>query len=450
VLLDFLTSVASAHRDAEAILWRDNACTYGELLDAMHAWQGRLEKERLPAGSVVALEADFSPDAVAALLALIEHRCIVVPVTKAAALRREELLETAEVEATISFVGTDEAAFGRCDRRASHPLYAQLRGQGHPGLVLFSSGSTGKSKAALHDFARILEKFHRPSRPWRAVAFLLFDHIGGINTMFHLLSSGGCLVVVEDRSPDAVLAAIARHRVELLPTSPTFLNLILLSEAYKRHDLSSLKRVTYGTEPMPESTLGRFHQLFPELELTQTYGLSELGILRAKSKASDSLWVKLGGEGCQIRVVEGILQIKSPWAMLGYLNAPSPMTADGWFVTGDVVQQDGEFLRIVGRRSEMINVGGEKVHPAEVESVIEELDGVAEATVYGERNPITGNIVCARVALKEAEDPKLAVRRVIEHCRQRLQRYKVPVKVTVAECLGPTERFKKRRLKELS
>ena len=164
-------------------------------------------------------------------------------------------------------------------------------------------------------------------------------------------------MTVKDRSPDEVLSSIQQYEVELLPTSPTFINLILLSEAYTKYDISSLKTVTYGTEPMPKSTLIRFNSLFPNICLLQTYGLSEVGILRSKSKSSDSLWVKVGGEGFQTRVVGGLLEIKAESAMLGYLNAPSPFTKDGWFQTGDSVLVDGEYIIILGRKSELINIG---------------------------------------------------------------------------------------------
>src|SRR5919106_3948228 len=98
-----------------------------------------------------------------------------------------------------------------------------------------------------------------------------------------------------------------------------------------------------------------------------------------------------------------MLQIRARSAMLGYLNAPSPFTPDGWFPTGDAVDVDGEYLRIRGRQSEIINVGGEKVYPAEVESVLQSMDGVAEITVCGEKNPITGQMVTARVRLTTGE-----------------------------------------------
>jgi len=250
---------------------------------------------------------------------------------------------------------------------------------------------------------------------------------------------------VQERSPDAVCDAIERYRVQLLPTSPTFINLLLLSDAYKRHDLGSLEMVTYGTEAMPETTLARFHTLFPEIQLLQTYGLSELGILRSKSKSSDSLWVKIGGEGFQTRIVDGLLQIKAQSAMLGYLNAPSPFTPDGWFATGDVVEVDGEYLKILGRQSEIINVGGEKVYPAEVESTLQLMDGVEDAVVSAERNAITGQIVHARVRLKTAETAAEFGKRMRLFCRGRLPTFKVPQKVVVVGEALHGERFKKMR-----
>jgi acyl-coenzyme A synthetase/AMP-(fatty) acid ligase len=445
-MIDFLLDVFEGNREKDALVWRDTPVSYGWLLERVRDWRARLEGEGVRPGTITAVEADFSPNAVALFLALAERSCVFVPLTSSVAAKKAEFLEVAEVEGVFSIDESDEARLTQLARGATHPFYAALRERGHPGLVLFSSGSTGKSKAAVHDLAGILEKFKMPRHSLRTVSFLLYDHIGGVNTMLYTLSNAGCMVTVRERDPDAVLAAIERHRVELLPTSPTFLNLVLLSEAYERHDLSTLKTVTYGTEPMPETTLKRFHELFPKITLLQTYGLSEVGILRSKSKSSDSLWVKVGGEGFETRVVEGILQIKARSAMLGYLNAASPFTEDGWFNTNDAVEVDGEYIRILGRQSEMINVGGEKVYPAEVESVIQSMDNVAAVTVHGERNPITGQIVCARVTPLHAEDPKALAARVKAFCRQRLQLFKVPVKVSIIEDRQYSDRFKKTRV----
>src|SRR5882724_10114949 len=429
MFIDFLLEVFREKAESEAVIWRDQSFAYGKLLDWTNHWRGYLRENRIAAGTVTAIEAEFSPNAIALMLALIESGCIAVPLTSSVAAKKAEFMAIAGVEALLELDARDEARLTRFERPPTHEILQRLRERGHPGLILFSSGSTGQSKAAVHDIVGMLGKFKVRRHARRAITFLLYDHIGGFNTMLYQLSNAGCIVTVQDRDPDTVLRTIERHKVELLPTSPTFINLILLSEPHRRYDLSSLKIVSYGTEPMPESTLRRFHSVLPHIELQQTYGLSEVGILRSKSRSSDSLWVKLGGEGFQTRVVDGILQIKAESAMLGYLNAPSPFTADGYFITGDRVEIDGDNMRFLGRDSELINVGVQKVFPAEVETVLLECEEVEEAVVYGQRHPIIGHIVCADVQLRNGLDETEARRSIKRFCAGRLDAFKVPVKI---------------------
>ncbi len=446
--LDFLQHRFIENADREAIVWDHAGYTYAWLTEQMKEWERKIREKEIKHGTVVVLEADFSPISVALFLVLLKQRCIVVPLTSAATAMRDMFLEIAQGEVVVRVDNKDETEIVRLPRLADHKMYHELKRRRHPGMVLFSSGSTGKSKAAVHDVTPLLDKFKVPRPPLRSISFLLFDHIGGINTMLYVLSNGGCLITVNDRNPDKVLEAVQKNKVELLPVTPTFLNLVLISEAYQRYDLSSLKMITYGTEPMPESTLKRFHKLFPNLRLQQTYGLSEIGIMRSKSETSDSLWVKIGGEDYETRVVDGILHIKARSAMLGYLNAPSPFTEDGWFNTNDRVEVRDEYIRFLGRDSEIINVGGEKVYPAEVESVIQEVDNVAEVTVYGEKNAIMGNITCARVSMRKQEDPKNFSSRIKYYCKRQLEKYKVPVKIHILQEKQHSQRFKKKRTTE--
>jgi long-chain acyl-CoA synthetase len=443
--IDFLLDVFRASQTKDAVVWRDTIFSYAWMSDAVEGWIEWLSKNGIAQGSVVSLEADFSPNAVALMLALVERRSIIVPLTRSVESKKPEFREVAQVEAIINISDNDQARIEKTGHAVEHELFRQLIRDQRPGLVLFSSGSTGKSKAAVHDFVPLLEKFKFPRQSLRALTFLLFDHIGGVNTLLYNLSNGGCVVIVQERSPDAICRAIEQYRVQLLPTSPTFLNLLLLSEAYKCYDLTSLELVTYGTEVMPESTLSRFHRLFPGIRLLQTYGLSELGILRSKSKSSDSLWVKIGGEGFQTRVVDGMLEIKAQSAMLGYLNAPSPFTSDGWFQTGDAVEVDGEYVRILGRKSEIINVGGEKVYPAEIESVLQLMEGVENVVVSSEPNPITGQIVKAKVKLNTDESVMEFRQRMLKFCRDKLPKFKIPQKVVLVAESMHGERFKKLR-----
>lgn len=145
-------------------------------------------------------------------------------------------------------------------------------------------------------------------------------------------------------------------------------------------------------------------------------------------------------------MVDDILWIRSESAMLGYLNAKAPFTDDGWFITGDAVEVDGEYFKILGRKSELVNVGGEKVYPAEVESVILELPNIIDVTVSGKRNAITGQVVVAKVVVGQSESPAEVSARVRKHCRERLLPFKVPAVVEVTDESLHSDRFKKRRV----
>ncbi len=444
--IDFLMKVFKENADKTAVVWRQQKFSYSVLLEQVAKHLSELDRLEVTPGTVVGLEGDFSPSCIALFLALTERDCIIVPHTNANQAGRGRKDEIAEVECYFRFDEKDQVKFERTERKGAHSFYQIIRERHVPGLVLFSSGTSGDPKGAVHDFTALLEKFQTRRKAFVTLNFLLFDHWGGLNTMLHTLSNGATIVTVSDRSPEGVCALIEETAAELLPATPTFLNLLLLSGAYKTRNLQSLKVISYGAEPMLESTLRRLREVFPHLILQQTYGLIEVGVLRSKSREDGSLWVKLGGEGYQMRVVDGILHIKTKSTILGYLNAPAPITEDGWFITGDAVHQEGEYLRILGRKSELINIGGEKVYPIEVESCIQALENISEVTVYAEKNPIMGQILCAKVRLTDYEDPKEVAVRIKSHCQQKLDRFKVPVKIKVLEEVHYGDRFKKSRV----
>lgn len=432
--------------DLPAIIWNNKIFTYSEIIKKYNIASEFLIENNINSGEVVSLTSDFTPNTIALIFALIENKNIIVPFNYSIKETELSKFDIAKVQRRIRVnVKTDEYEISSYSCDGEHELYKVVRERNVPGLVLFTSGTSGKPKGAVHDFLKLLEKFKVSRKSLRTVNFLLFDHWGGLNTMFHTLANGGVVLSLKDRNPKSVCEFIEKHNIELLPASPTFLNLLLISEAYKNNDLSSLKLITYGTEPMPQTTLKRLKKTFPGLKLQQTYGLIELGVMRSKSKSDDSLWVKIGGEGFETRVNDGLLEIKANSAMLGYLNAPSPFTEDGWFMTGDQVEVDGEFFKILGRKSEIINVGGEKVYPQEVESVIQEVENVAEVTVYGMKNPIMGNVVCAKIRLASDEDKKQFTKRLKAYCNEKLLPYKVPVKIKFDDSEQFNDRFKKIR-----
>ncbi len=433
-----------------AIIWRDQAYTFDDLAISCHQWLDRFAAQGVRPGSSVAVVGEFSPQSISALLALLKLSCVMVPLSRESLSwesrePHEELLVVAGVEHVLELGQGDEWSMKEGPGRRDHPLLEKQRAAQQPSLVLFSSGSTGQPKAILHDLAKLLNKFRTPRHCYRTLGFLLFDHIGGFNTLFYSLANLGCLIIAEDRTVTKVCEVIERHGVELLPTSPSFLNLILAAEAHRSFDLSSLRLITYGTEVMSERTLALANEAFPEVRFLQTYGLSEVGILRSKSQANSSLMVKVGGEDIETRVVDGRLHLRGGSSMLGYLNAPDPFDADGWFDTGDEVVQEGPYLRFLGRQSDIINVGGQKVYPVGIEEVISELPEVIDVAVFGEKHPLLGETVAAAVQLAEPLSALEMKRRITRHCRGRLLPYMIPVKVRVADEKLFTHRFKKIR-----
>jgi acyl-CoA synthetase (AMP-forming)/AMP-acid ligase II len=414
--------------------------TYADLLAECEQWHQRLA---INPGTVVALRADYSLSATAALLAMLSRGAIVAMLPRDKDVRSfladacaTELLEI-ERDGTYRH---ERLADTNCD----HPLLDRMRVQNESGVVVFTSGSTGKPKAAVQSTERFLAKFAKPGRRFRTLGFLRFDHIAGLDTLFYSLASGGALILARQRDPETILALIDSHRVEVLPASPSFLRLLCLAPVDPSRDLSSLKIITYGSEPMDPPTLSLLNRRFPNLQISQKYGTTETGSPRSISRGNDSLWIKLGS-GVETRIVAGTLWLRSEGTILGYLNAPSPVDEDGWYNTGDLVDVDGEWIRFRGRESDVINVGGEKVAPAEVEQTILELPFVESAVVEGEKNALMGQIVTARVSLTKAARSLEAVKLIRSHCAGRLARYKIPVKIDVVETLLVNDRQKKTR-----
>lgn len=434
------------HADQPSIIWKHQTLSYQELINKVEEAAVFLAGNKIKPGQVIALTGDFTPNTIALMLALINNENIIVPFN--APIKEGESGKTAIAQVQFNIivdVDTDIYILEELPFGGINNFYQSMHQTNSPGLVLFTSGTSGVPKAAVHNFAKLLHKFKAVRRSYRTINFLLFDHWGGLNTLFHTLSNCGVVLALKNRKPEAVCEFIQNYKIELLPVSPSFLNLLILSEIYKKFDLSSLQLITYGTEPMPLHTLQKAKSLFPKVNFQQTYGLIELGVLRSKSRDDNSLWVKLGGDGFELRVVDDILQIKADSAMLGYLNAPSPFTDDGYFITGDQVEVDGEYFKILGRVSEIINVGGDKVYPQEVENQILKMDNVQEVTVFGEKHALMGNIVCAKVILTQPEDIKLFTRRLKQFCKDKMQPFKIPIKVKIEDSPLFNDRFKKTR-----
>jgi acyl-CoA synthetase (AMP-forming)/AMP-acid ligase II len=434
--------------DQIAIVDTNESFSYSELYYQVLAYRRELDLE-IESGKIVAILSDYNFYSVALFFALFQKHAVIVPIVSA---NIEEIDRRTSVVKPCVVIRIDdgELVFEHKSLQSQyHPMVQSLISGGNAGLILFSSGSTGEPKAMVHNLDNLINSYHgKKSKNLCILVFLMFDHIGGLNTLLNALSIGAKVVFPAIRNPDHVARLIQRFQVNVLPSSPTFLNLMLMAGVHDRYDLSSIKMITYGTESMPESLLEKIKAVFPRARLLQTFGTSETGIVQTKSRSSDSLEIRFDDPSAECKIVNGELWIRSKTQVLGYINSSmDSFTEDGWFRTGDLVEQsDGGFIRIRGRLKEIINVGGEKVLPSEVESVVLELEFVDDCMVFGEKTAITGQMVSIQVVLAEEFDHREAKRLIRRHCKDRLEAYKIPVKFEFVAKTNFGERFKKKRI----
>jgi acyl-CoA synthetase (AMP-forming)/AMP-acid ligase II len=224
---------------------------------------------------------------------------------------------------------------------------------------------------------------------------------------------------------------------------PSSLNLLLMSGVLEAGAFGTVRLVAHGAEPMPAPLRERLRRALPGAGFQERFGTSETGAVRVRDRGTGGGEFRIEDPGVEWRIEEGELVLRSPSRALGYLNADGGgrFLADGWYRTGDVVENLGEgWLRLVGRRSDVINVGGEKVFPATVERVLLEHPDVVDCAAHGVSNAVLGQVVGVDIVWRQRGATAMEVKRALESfAAGRLQRAERPVQVRIVEAVARTE-----------
>ena len=421
-----------------ALITQDQVYTYKDILDSWDSWYKKINSKNITSKSTVMVRGDYGIESLGLMFSLFEQGATYIPIVNTQ--RNIEHLQ--KIAQATDYFDLSNESYKKLNNIPSHSLFKKL--QYDPGLILFSSGTTGHPKAILTNVQNLLQTWIHKKKCKKTIVFLLFDHMGGFHTIMRIILNTGTVVVPRERSANTILSTIQKYNVEVLPASPALITMFLLSGCLNQYNLDSLKTITYGTEPMPETILKRFNKMFPHIQLKQTYGLTELGVLKTKSMSSDSLFMKIKNDDtCQSKIQNGTLWIKTQTSMLGYLNAPQPFDKDGWMNTQDAVEQHGEYIKIIGRTSNLINVGGQKVYPSEVENVIMQTPNVQEVLVKSEKNPLLGQIPVAFILCNNKSSQEKVKKNIKDICKKNLEKYKRPVKIVFKQSSLYNDRFKK-------
>ncbi len=327
---------------------------------------------------------------------------------------------------------------------------ARPAGEAPSGRIhLMTSGTTGKPKVAVHSLASLLSRVRSSAKVTanREGKWLLtYQPTGfaGVQVQLTAVLSRGTIVVPAERSPAGFFEAARRFGVTQISGTPTFWRsfLMVVDPA-----AVTLRQITLGGEAIDQATLDRVRAKFPDARITHIYASTEAGVVFAVHDGLEGFpaaWLGADNQGASLRLVDGFLQIKTPNAMKGYTTeAEQPLLDDGWLATADRCEITGDRVRILGRQDSTINVGGSKVYPLGIESVLLSLPNVQEAKVYGIPNPISGALVAADVVLTSGSDPEQAKKAILAACRERLASYQVPRVLKIVDAIRVGESGKK-------
>lgn len=323
---------------------------------------------------------------------------------------------------------------------------ASLRGpRGEPTapgeVVLFTSGTTGLPKAALHTWASLAGRV-RLAPDLEGSRWLLtyaLSAFAGLQVFLHALLNGGRITFGEG-SPAAMAEQGARDGVTHVSGTPSFFRFLLASADPAVLARWSPRQITLGGEPVDQPVLGALARRFSGARITHIYASTEMGACFSVNDGRAGFPASFLDDPelpVRLRVEDGELLIHSPHRMQGYLGDAEPAAGD-FFHTGDLVEVRGDRVHFLGRRSERINVGGRKVYPREIEEVILELASVQAVRVSGIASSLVGQLVAADVVVAPGVDPEPLRAAIVQHCRGRLAAFKVPRRIRFVAALEGT------------
>ncbi len=276
-------------------------------------------------------------------------------------------------------------------------------------LLVLTTGTTGVPRGVRHDWNRVLRAAGRvrpaPDERW-LLAYGLHQ-FAGLQILVHVMAAGGTLIAPAPRRPREGLAAMREHGVTHASATPTYWRFLLAELRTDGGPVPDLRQITLGGEAVPAPLLSQLAQTFPGAQISQVYAASEFGSTGSTRDGRNGLSLDVldrdDSADVAVKIVDGELWIRSRIGMLGYHGEDS-IDADGWRPTGDLVEVVGDRILFRGRSSEIINVGGVKVHPLPIEERIGSVPGVDMARVFGRPNAMTGAIVAVEVVAAPAAD----------------------------------------------
>ncbi|GAA4672706.1 class I adenylate-forming enzyme family protein [Nocardioides nanhaiensis] len=431
-MIELVARAAAAHPERVAVLTHTCSLTYASLLSRARSVAAALRSAGVERFAVVDVEAEVVLPLLAGASLAGAEACVYPP-SEAAEIGA--LAERFEHNVLVSD-RVDLAGLAASDAVEVVPTGAWLTGSlesddsgdalpsSRPHLVL-TTGTTGLPRGVRHDWSRLVRGVERVQQvqdtddDQRWLLAYGLHQFAGLQIVQHVAAAATTLVAPAPRRPIEGLEAMRALGVTHASATPTYWRFLLAQLRSDGGSVPALRQVTLGGEAVPEPLLGQLRDTFPEARISQIYAASEFGSSGSMrdTRAGLSVDVLERGEDAPVdmRIVDGELWVRSATGMLGYHGEP-PVDPDAWRPTGDLVEVVGDRVEFRGRSSEIINVGGVKVHPLPVEERVGAVPGVDVARVWGRPNRLTGSIVALEVVAAPGADHEQLRAAIKEAC----------------------------------
>jgi acyl-coenzyme A synthetase/AMP-(fatty) acid ligase len=403
VLIAAVREVARAAPEQAALITNDRALTYAELAAWAEALAGGLRARGLDRFGITVSDWTDAAGLLVASSLLGAEACIYPGSTLTDGEERAALAARLEHRAVL----TDADVGGLAADGAAAPA-AGAEPPADGSVMILTTGTTGPPKGARHEWARLLSGVRRGVRPGsRWLLAYNLNQFAGMQVLLHSIANAGALVLPPTNRPRDALAAMRTHGVTHASATPTFWRFLtaLLDDGAP---VPALEQITLGGEAIPPGLVEELGRWFPDAKVSQVYASTEFGSAVSVRDDRIGLPIEVLDRGddadVQFKIVDGELHARSRVGMVGYHGDATGADPDGWRPTGDVVEVVGDRILFAGRTTEVINVGGVKVHPLRVEEVVAPVPGVELVRASGRKNALTGQIVTLEVVAKPGFD----------------------------------------------
>jgi acyl-coenzyme A synthetase/AMP-(fatty) acid ligase len=391
-------------------------------------------------GAKVLIRVQSQLHAALALVALdgVAARMVIAPPD----LKQDHLADVIARAGIDTFAGDGEMVNGSRQVAVSTrfaPLNGQLRGRDTE-WVMFTSGTTGAPKMVAHSLSALTGAIAPRANADPVVWGTFYDirRYGGLQVFLRALTGGASLILSEAGEAVAdFLTRLGKAGVTHLTGTPSHWRSALMSPAIAG---IAPRYVRLSGEIAGQAVLDSLKAQFPAAAIAHAYASTEAGVGFEVTDGLEGFPAEFVGRSgpVEMRMVDGSLQLRSSRTAQDYVGG-GILKQDGWVDSGDLVELRGDRYHFIGRRGGIINVGGLKINPEEVEAVINRHPGVALSRVSGRKNPITGALVVAEVVLADAASDNTNFKEsLLARCRQELPSFKVPAMVRFVKALEIT------------